>query len=85
MKKKKNEQTLIGKTYAFDKSHLDCLLGLSSLGQYLQHLTVAYIIIFLCVATLPWPERVAKSIEKFEQEREETRREQQVIGRSKFL
>ena len=51
----------------------------------MQHLTIVNIIIFLCVATLPWPERVAKSIEKFEQDREETRREQQVIGRSKFL
>jgi len=31
-------------------------------------------------ATLPWPERVKRSIHNFENEREETRREQQVIG-----
>ena len=40
-----------------------------------------YIVTHVCVlATLPWPERVKRSIENFENEREETRREQQVIG-----
>jgi hypothetical protein len=35
----------------------------------------------LYLALLPWPERVKRSIENFENEREETRREQQVIGK----
>ena len=30
---------------------------------------------------MPWPERVKRSIEKFENDREDTRREQQVIGK----
>ena len=31
-------------------------------------------------ATLPWPQRVARSVHKFEVSRDETRKEQQLIG-----
>ena len=40
---------------------------------------------FLYSATLPWPERVKRSIEKFEDQKEESRREQQVIGKLDYL
>jgi hypothetical protein len=34
-----------------------------------------------CAATLPWQERVKRSIETFENERDEVRLQQQVIGK----
>ena len=65
-------------TNAIDDEY-DLALRVPAFGEFLFEEIITFIILIIS-ATLPWPERVKRSIQKLEDQREESRREQQIIG-----